>query len=127
METPTLTLTQITLAATNLEAMAAFYNATFAADLRPIAAHDTTLYRGALHNVVFLLCPNSLAGLLLRRSAQAPAGAGCAGEHGIEISHGIGELMAVLSGLDARQAIWAEQKHNVVERRSSRPASAARP
>jgi len=63
METPPLTLAQITLAATNLEAMASFYNATFAADLRPIAAHGTTLYRGALHNVVFLLCPNSLAGV----------------------------------------------------------------
>ncbi|HYF62631.1 MAG TPA: VOC family protein [Herpetosiphonaceae bacterium] len=63
MDQPTITLAQITLAATNLEAMAAFYNAVFAADLRPVPAHGTTMYRGALHGAVLLLCPNSLAGV----------------------------------------------------------------
>ena len=59
---------QLTLAAEDLVAMARFYNAVFAAGLEPVAAHDTTLYRGSLSGITFLLCPNTLAGVDARQS-----------------------------------------------------------
>ncbi|HYN87473.1 MAG TPA: hypothetical protein VER55_03025, partial [Ardenticatenaceae bacterium] len=43
--------------------MVSFYNALFAADLQPMAAFGTTLYRGTLHGVPFLICPNTIAGV----------------------------------------------------------------
>lgn len=63
MDNNAIVLSQITLTTTNTAAMVEFYNATFGADLQPVAAYGTTLYRGALHNATFLLCPNSLAGV----------------------------------------------------------------
>ena len=54
-------LAQITLATTNTAAMVAFYNALFAADLQPIQTFGANLYRGVLHDVPFVICPNTLA------------------------------------------------------------------
>jgi predicted enzyme related to lactoylglutathione lyase len=59
---------QITLAAIDIPAMVQFYNATFGADLQPVPAFDTTLYRGSLHNVTFVICPNELAGVQAQQS-----------------------------------------------------------
>jgi predicted enzyme related to lactoylglutathione lyase len=63
METPALMLAQITLAAENVAAMVAFYDALFGAELQPAAAFGTTVYRGRLHGVPFLICPNAVAGV----------------------------------------------------------------
>jgi predicted enzyme related to lactoylglutathione lyase len=60
--------TQITLAATNIDAMVRFYTAVLGIELRPVDAYGTTLYRGALHGVSFVLCPNSLAGVQAEKS-----------------------------------------------------------
>ncbi len=60
--------TQITLAATNIDAMVRFYAAVFGIELRPVDAYGTTLYRGALDGVSFVLCPNSLAGVQAENS-----------------------------------------------------------
>ena len=57
------TVSQLTLAATNVEAMTAFYDAVFACGLEPVSAYGSTLYRGQLHGVPLLLCPNSIAGV----------------------------------------------------------------
>jgi predicted enzyme related to lactoylglutathione lyase len=56
-----LTLAQLTLSAEHVIAMVDFYNGLFAADLQPVAAYGTTLYRGQLHGLPFLICPNTLA------------------------------------------------------------------
>lgn len=68
MSDVTITPAQITLAADNLPAMVQFYRTLFALDLQPVAAYGTTLYRGNLDNVTFVLCPNSLAGVEANQS-----------------------------------------------------------
>jgi predicted enzyme related to lactoylglutathione lyase len=65
-----LRLTQITLATNNTEAMVHFYSKLFALDLQATPAYGTTLYRGTLHAVPFVLCPNSLAGVEAHQSRQ---------------------------------------------------------
>lgn len=62
------TLARLTLATTQTEAMAAFYSGVFAADLQPVAAYGTTLYRGALAGVALVLCPNTVAGVQAEQS-----------------------------------------------------------
>jgi predicted enzyme related to lactoylglutathione lyase len=59
---------QITLAAIDTPAMVRFYDAVFAADLQPVAAYGTTLYRGTLSGVAFVICPNDLADVDARQS-----------------------------------------------------------
>jgi predicted enzyme related to lactoylglutathione lyase len=68
MTQATLRLTQITLATNNTEAMVEFYSKLFALDLQATPAYGTTLYRGTLHDVPFVLCPNSLAGVQAQQS-----------------------------------------------------------
>jgi predicted enzyme related to lactoylglutathione lyase len=57
------TLTDLTLAATDMAGMVAFYNALFKAELQPVRAYGTTLYRGRLGRLGLLLCPNEIAGV----------------------------------------------------------------
>lgn len=58
-----LKLSQITLAATRLNAMVDFYNGSFEASLLPFEGYNTTLYRGTLGGIPFLICPNEVAGV----------------------------------------------------------------
>lgn len=59
---------RIVLAATDMPAMAAFYNEVLEAGLQPFSAYGTTLYRGALAGIPFTLCPNEIAGVDARQS-----------------------------------------------------------
>ncbi|HEU4325984.1 MAG TPA: VOC family protein [Roseiflexaceae bacterium] len=61
-------LVRLTLATTETERMAAFYTGVFAADLQPVAAYGTTLYRGSLAGVPLVLCPNVIAGVVAEQS-----------------------------------------------------------
>jgi predicted enzyme related to lactoylglutathione lyase len=61
MNTPTITFAELTLTAVDVPAMVRFYDALFGAGLQPVAAFGTTLYRGMLHGVPLLICPNSIA------------------------------------------------------------------
>jgi catechol 2,3-dioxygenase-like lactoylglutathione lyase family enzyme len=61
-------LLQMTLAATNVPAMVAFYDAVLDARLQPVTAYGTTLYRGAVAGVGLLLCPNEIAGVAAEQS-----------------------------------------------------------
>jgi predicted enzyme related to lactoylglutathione lyase len=63
-----ITLIDLTLAATDMPGMVAFYNALFHADLQPMAAYGTTLYRGRLSGLGLLLCPNEIAGVQAEQS-----------------------------------------------------------
>jgi predicted enzyme related to lactoylglutathione lyase len=56
-------LTGLTIAAVDVDHMVAFYNAVFDAALAPFEAAGTTLYRGQLHGIPVVICPNSLAGV----------------------------------------------------------------
>jgi catechol 2,3-dioxygenase-like lactoylglutathione lyase family enzyme len=58
-----ITLTDLTLAANDMPGMVAFYNAVLAAELQPVEAYGTTLYRGRLGGLGLLLCPNEIAGV----------------------------------------------------------------
>lgn len=53
-------LAGFTIAAVDMEAMVHFYNGVFAADLQPVEAFGTVLYRGALADHMLTLCPNTL-------------------------------------------------------------------
>src|SRR5205823_2793339 len=61
-------LKRITLATTDTAAMAAFYNHIFGAELSPIAAYGTTLYKGSLGAVELLLCPNEIAAVIAEQN-----------------------------------------------------------
>ena len=61
-------LTRVTLATTDTPAMAAFYDAVFAAGLVPTTAFGTTLYNGTLGGVGLVLCPSEVAGGRAERS-----------------------------------------------------------
>jgi predicted enzyme related to lactoylglutathione lyase len=63
-----LQVTQITLATTRTEAMVRFYATMFDTPFHPVEVAGTTLYRGTIQTVVFLLCPNNLAGVRAERS-----------------------------------------------------------
>lgn len=65
---PTLLPTQLDISAENALAMVRFYNDFFAAELAPFEAHGTTLYRGKLHGIDLLICPNELAGVEAARN-----------------------------------------------------------
>lgn len=54
---------QVTLAAIDVPAMVAFYNATLDCSLRPFRAGGAVLWRGDLAGITLLLCPNALAGV----------------------------------------------------------------
>lgn len=68
MTDTTVTIAQLTLAATNTPAMVRFYDAVFGTQLQPIDAYGTTLYRGTLHDMPFVICPNDLAGVEAQKS-----------------------------------------------------------
>lgn len=68
LESQTPTLIQLTIAAEHVLPMVHFYNHMFAADLQPIAAAGTTLYRGQLHGVTLLVCPNTLANVIAEQN-----------------------------------------------------------
>lgn len=61
MTTVALSLNQITLAAEDVPTMVRFYDAFFGAALEPFDAYGATLYRGTLHGVRLLICPNTIA------------------------------------------------------------------
>ena len=63
-----LSIHQITLAATDAESMAAFYNSVLGAGLRPFRAGGAVLWRGDLAGVSLLLCPNEIAGVDARQA-----------------------------------------------------------
>lgn len=56
-------LDHMTLATTHTAAMVAFYNSVFDANLVPVAAYGSTLYKGALAGIALLFCPNEIAGV----------------------------------------------------------------
>ncbi|HEY1014405.1 MAG TPA: VOC family protein [Herpetosiphonaceae bacterium] len=68
MTDDTFQVTQITLATTHTEAMVRFYATTFATAFTPLEVAGTTLYRGRMHGLTFILCPNTLAGVQAERS-----------------------------------------------------------
>lgn len=51
-------LDKFTIATTHTEAMVAFYNAAFDADLKPI--HGTPFYAGTLAGLALMFCPNEI-------------------------------------------------------------------
>lgn len=55
-------LLEITLAATDVDAMTRFYASVLDIDLRPVEAAGTTLYEGRLDDFLLRLCPNEVAG-----------------------------------------------------------------
>lgn len=61
-------LTALTLAATHMAGMAAFYNLAFDADVQPVVAYGTTLNRGWLTGRGLLLCPDAVAGVDARQN-----------------------------------------------------------
>ncbi len=67
MQSP-ISFTQLTLAATKLEQMAAFYNAVLFTNFRKITHGEHTLYEGFLVNIPLLLCPNAIAGVVAEQS-----------------------------------------------------------
>lgn len=67
MQSP-ISFTQLTLAATNIEQMAAFYNAVLFTNFRKIKHGEHTLYEGFLVNIPLLLCPNAIAGVVAEQS-----------------------------------------------------------
>lgn len=61
-------MTYITLAATNVKAMVAFYTHALGAELEEVAAYDTKLFRGTLAGHGFIICPNEILRIDARRS-----------------------------------------------------------
>ena len=61
-------LVELSLAATDVQAMVRFYDTLFDAGLQPSEAFGTTFHRGALHGVAFVLAPNDLAGVEARQN-----------------------------------------------------------
>jgi catechol 2,3-dioxygenase-like lactoylglutathione lyase family enzyme len=55
------TITRVTLAATNVAAMTRFYNVVFDARLRDAVVGGVTMQRGTLAGLELLLCPNDVA------------------------------------------------------------------
>jgi predicted enzyme related to lactoylglutathione lyase len=58
-----LNLRELTLTAVDTPAMVRFYDTLFGSALQPVAAFGTTLYRGQLHGLPLLICPNDIAGV----------------------------------------------------------------
>ncbi|MFC1959685.1 VOC family protein [Chloroflexota bacterium] len=65
-----ITIAQITLAATDVPRMVAFYNAVFDANLEPFEAYDNMLYRGNLAGFTFIICPNEMLGIQADKNRQ---------------------------------------------------------
>lgn len=53
----------LTLAATHIARMVAFYNAVLDARLEPFEAYGTTLFEGHLGGISFIICPNEVLGV----------------------------------------------------------------
>ena len=66
----TIQLAGVTIAVTNVAAMCQFYDAVFAAGLKPFAAYGMTLYRGRLAEVELVLCPNDLLQIEAQKNRQ---------------------------------------------------------
>ena len=61
----------MTLAATNMEAMVAFYNTVLDTDFQPVELFPgATGYRGTLAGMNVLMCPNSVARVDARQNRQ---------------------------------------------------------
>jgi predicted enzyme related to lactoylglutathione lyase len=56
-------LAAMTLAATDVAGMVAFYNAVFGCELVAKPAFGTTLYEGQLAGIKLVVCPNEVAGV----------------------------------------------------------------
>ena len=67
MQSP-LSFTQLTLAASNIEQMAAFYNAVLFTNFRKVKHGEHTFYEGFLVNIPLLLCSNAIAGVVAEQS-----------------------------------------------------------
>lgn len=78
----------ITIAVVNVEAMVAFYNVVFDAQLEAFEGFGTTLYGGQLVGLPFLLCPNDILGIE-------------ADKNRIQLSFTVGDLDEVLAIMDA--------------------------
>lgn len=59
---------RVTLAATHVQAIVAFYNTVFDARLEPVAAFGTTLYKGRFVGLDLVICPNEIAGVDARQN-----------------------------------------------------------
>lgn len=88
--------TQLTLATNDTSAMVQFYSAVFGISLQPVPAHATTLYRGTLHTLAFVLCPNSLAGVEAQQSRH-------------QFTYGVRDLDALLARAVAAGGLVHEQ------------------
>jgi predicted enzyme related to lactoylglutathione lyase len=61
----------LTIAASELERMVEFYNAVFDARLQPtVHIGDQQFYGGKLNDLEFVLCPNSIAGVVAEQNRQ---------------------------------------------------------
>jgi predicted enzyme related to lactoylglutathione lyase len=78
----------ITIAVVNVEAMVAFYNAVFDAQLEAFEGFGTTLYGGQLAGLPFLLCPNEILGIE-------------ADKNRIQLSFAVDDLDEMLAVMDA--------------------------
>ncbi len=61
----------LTVAASNMPAMVSFYNAVFAAGLKPsVHIGDEQFYAGTLCGMQLTLCPNRIAGVVAEQNRQ---------------------------------------------------------
>ena len=64
-------ITNLTIAATNVDAMVAFYNAVLYTNFQPMELFPgTTAYRGILAGIPVLMCPNSVAQVDAKQNRQ---------------------------------------------------------
>lgn len=63
-------LSKITIATTKTLEMVEFYNAVFFADLQSASAFGTTIYRGKVAGLEFMLCPNTVVGVQAQKNRQ---------------------------------------------------------
>jgi predicted enzyme related to lactoylglutathione lyase len=64
-------ISNMTIAATNVDAMVAFYNAVLETDFQPIELFPgTTAYHGKLAGIPVLMCPNSVAQVDAKQNRQ---------------------------------------------------------
>lgn len=64
------TIAKMTLVATDIKAMVAFYNAVLGADFTPVQNAPEGFYSGKIAGIGTLLCPNSIAQVNAKQNRQ---------------------------------------------------------
>lgn len=70
MKNRNFTISQITVAITNIDMMVQFYETVFRCEFSKKEAFGTTLYFGKLGDMDLLLCPNHVAGVEAKQNRQ---------------------------------------------------------